>query len=130
MKNLFITLSPMGERNIVMSVSVCLCVCLCVCVFVCPRSYLQNYTSNLQQFFVLVTCGHGLALLWQRSDMLRISGFMDDIIFAHKLRLVDVAARLRQSGSRAALSLTRGDTRCRHWMHGTTSCSQCLPGCR
>ena len=28
--------------------------------------------------------------------MLRISGSMDDVIFAHKLRLLDVTARLRQ----------------------------------
>jgi len=27
---------------------------------------------------------------------LRISGFVDDVIFAHKLRLLDVAAGLRQ----------------------------------
>jgi len=28
--------------------------------------------------------------------MLRISGFVDDVIFGHKLRLLDVAARLMQ----------------------------------
>ena len=32
---------------------------------------------------------------------------MDDVIFAHKLRLVDVAARLRQRGSHAGLGLAR-----------------------
>ena len=26
-------------------------ICVCVCVFVCPRSYLRNYTSDLQQIF-------------------------------------------------------------------------------
>ena len=31
--------------------------------------------------------------------MFRISGFVDDVIFAHKLILLDVAARLRQRGS-------------------------------
>ena len=25
---------------------------VCVCVFVCPRSYLQNYKSDLHQFFL------------------------------------------------------------------------------
>jgi len=45
----FVTPPPIGERSIVMSVSVCLC------VFVCPRSYLRNYTSDLHQFFVHVT---------------------------------------------------------------------------
>jgi len=28
--------------------------------------------------------------------MLRISCFMDDVVFAHKLRLLEVAARLKQ----------------------------------
>ena len=47
---------------------------------------------------MLVTYGRGSVLLRRRSDMLRISGFKDDVIFAHtgKLRLLDVAARLRQ----------------------------------
>ena len=74
-----------------MSVSVCLSV-----VFVCPRSYLRNYASDLHQFFVLVTYGRGSVLLWRRTDTLRISGFMDDVIFAHKLSLFEVAAELGQ----------------------------------
>jgi len=45
-------------------------VCVCVCVFVCPRSYLQNYKSDLHQFFVHVTYGHGPVLLWRRIDTL------------------------------------------------------------
>ena len=69
-----------------------------VCVFVCPRSYLQNYISDLHQLFCACypIYGCGLVLLWRRSDTLHISSFMDDVIFAHKLRLLDVAARLRQ----------------------------------
>jgi len=68
-----------------------------VCVSVCPRSYLRNYTSDLHQIFVDITYGRGLALIWRRSDMLRISGFVYDVTLAHKLmRLLDVAARLRQ----------------------------------
>jgi len=31
----------------------------CVCVFVCPRLYLRNYTSDLQQIFAHVTYGRG-----------------------------------------------------------------------
>jgi len=50
-----ITPPPIGERSIVMIVPVC----LCVCVFVCPRSYLQNYTSDLN----LIFCA---CYLWQR----------------------------------------------------------------
>jgi len=66
---------------------VSVCVCVCVCVFVCLRSYLQNYTSDL------------------RSDMLCTPGSMDDVIlFAHKPRLLDVAALLKRS-AHAALGL-------------------------
>jgi len=41
--------------------------------------------SDLYQIFMHVTCGRGSVLLWRRNDMLRISGFVDDVIFAHKL---------------------------------------------
>ena len=76
-----------------------------VCVFVCSQSYLQNYASNLCWIFVHVTYGRGSVLLWRCNDTLRISGFVDDVIFAHKPRLLDVATRLRQWGSHAALGL-------------------------
>jgi len=70
-------------------------VCLSVCVFVCPRSYLRNCTPDLHQFFVHVTYGRGSVLLWWRDDVrLCTSGFMDDVIFAYKPRLLDVAAQL------------------------------------
>ena len=45
-----ITPPPIGERSIVMSVSVC----ACVCVLVCPRSYFRNYTSDLYQFLCML----------------------------------------------------------------------------
>jgi len=69
-------------------------VCLSVCVFVCPRSYLRKYAPDLHQIFMHVTYGRGSVLLWWHIDKLPISGFVDDVIFAHKLRLLDVAARL------------------------------------
>jgi len=75
-----------------------------VSVFVCPRSYLQNYTSDLHHIFVHVTSGHGSVLLWRRSDTLCTSSFMDDVIFAHKPRLLDVAAQLKRN-AHAALGL-------------------------
>jgi len=78
--------------------------CLSVCVFVCQRSYLRNYTSDLHQFFARVTYGSGSVLLMRRSDMLCTSGFIDDVIFAHRPRLLDVAAPLKRS-ARAALGL-------------------------
>jgi len=80
------------------------CACVCVCVFVCPRSYLRNYTSDLHQLFVHVTCGRGSVLFWWRGDTLCTSGFMGDVIFAHKPRLLDVAAQLKRS-AHAALGL-------------------------
>jgi len=87
----------MGQQSIVMNI-----MSLCVCQSAITSS---NYTSDLHLFFVHVSYVHGSVLLWWRSDTLRISGFLDDVIFAHthKLRLLDVAARLRLT-----LSLERG----------------------
>jgi len=90
----YITPPSIGERSIVISVSVC----------VCPRSYLRNCTSDLQQFFMPVTYGSGSLLFWRRSDMLCTSGFMCNVIFAHKPRLLDDAAQLKRS-AHAALGL-------------------------
>ena len=56
------------------------------------------------KFFVPVTYGRGSVLLWRRSDKLCTSGFMDDVIFAHKPRLVDVSAQLKRN-AHAALGL-------------------------
>jgi len=72
-------------------------VCVSVCVFVCPRSYLWSYTSDFHQISVHVTFGRGSVLLRLRSDKLCTSGFIDDVIFAHKPRLLDVAAQLKRS---------------------------------
>jgi len=69
---------------------VCLSVCVCDCLSAIISSEL--YTSDLRHFIVYVTYGRGSVLFWQRSDMLCTSGFMDDVIFAHKPRLLDVAA--------------------------------------
>ena len=80
-------------------------VCLCVCVFVCPRSVCSElHVRSSPNFFAHITCGRGSVLLWRRSDTLRTSGFMDDVIFAQKPRLLDVAAQLKRS-AHAALGL-------------------------
>jgi len=92
-----------------MSVSVCLRVRLSVCdrIFGTTGPIFTN-------FFVLVTYGRSWVLLWRRSDMLRTSGFMDDVIYAHKPRLLDVAAQLRRSShagnGRKGLLLAVGST--------------------
>jgi len=73
---------PIGERSIVMSVSVCLSLCLSV------RDHIFGSTRPIvTEFFVCIfTYGRGSVPLWRRSDVLRTSGFMDDVTFAHKPR--------------------------------------------
>jgi len=44
------------------------------------------------KFFLHVTYGRGSVFLWRRGDTLCTSGFMDDVMFAYKPRLLDVAA--------------------------------------
>ena len=73
-----ITPPPIGERSIVMSVSVSLC------VFVCPRSCFRNYTSDPHQIFVHVNYGRGSDLIWRLCDTLCTSGLMNDLILAYK----------------------------------------------
>jgi len=57
-----------------------------------------------QIFFMRVAYGRSSIFFWRRSDMLCTSGFMNDVIFAHKPRLLDVAAQLKRS-AHAALGL-------------------------
>ena len=84
-----------------MSASVCVCVCVCLPA----RAIIFGNTRPIFiNFFVHVAYGHGSVLLWRRSDTLCTSGFMDDVIFVHKPRLVDVAAQLKRS-AHAALGL-------------------------
>jgi len=68
----FITPSPIGERSIVMSVSLCVSV----------RDHIIFGTTRpiFTNFFVNVTYGRGSVLLWRRNDMVCTSGFMDDVI--------------------------------------------------
>jgi len=81
---------PIGKQSIVMSVSVC----LCVAVFVCPRSNFCNTRPIFTKFSMRVSYDRGSVLLWRRSDTLCTSGFTDDVIFAHKPRLLDAHAAL------------------------------------
>ena len=70
-----ITPPPIGERSIVLSVSVCLSVCVSV------RDHISGITRPIfTNFFLHVTYGRGSVLLWRRSDKLYTSGFMDDVI--------------------------------------------------
>ena len=80
------------------SVSACLFVCVCVCLSV--RDHIFGITRPI---FTNIY-DRGSVLRWRRSDTLCTSGFMDDVIFAHKPRLLDVAAQLKRS-AHAALGL-------------------------
>jgi len=78
-------------------------VCLCLCLSV--RDNIFGTTRPIfAKFCAPVTHGRGSVLLWRRSDMLCTSGFTDDVIFAHKPRLLDVTAQLMR-GPHAALGL-------------------------
>ena len=97
------------------SVSACVCFCVCFCVCVCVLCFSDgNHICGSTHpifinFFVRVSCGRGSVLLWLRSDMLCTSGFMDDVMFAHKPRLLDVAAQLKRC-AHAALGLAINGT--------------------
>jgi len=68
------------------------------------RDHIFGTTRPIFTKFVRVTYSRGSILLWRRSATLFTSGFMDDVIFAHKPRLLDVAAQLKRS-AHAALGL-------------------------
>jgi len=70
----------------------CVSVCLCVCPFAIISSEL-----HIQSSLISYAYGRGSVLLSRRSDTLRTSDFTDDVIFAHKPRLPDVAAQLKRS---------------------------------
>ena len=77
-----------------MSVSVCLSVCVCVSVCLFVHDHIFGTTHPIFiKIFVPVTHGRGSVLRCRRSDTLCTSGFTDDVIFAHKPRLLDVAAQ-------------------------------------
>ena len=95
-------------------------VCVCVCLSAIISSELHFRSSP--DFLCVLIHGRGSVLRWRRSDTLCTSGFTDDVIFAHKPRLLDVAAQLKRSAY-AALGLA---VNCAvipvagHLTHGTT----------
>ena len=84
-----ITLRPIEEQSIVMSMSVCLCVSLSTII----SSELPVWSSsNFCAYYLWLWLGLPLVAQWYVTYF----QFMDDVIFAHKLKLLDVATRLRQ----------------------------------
>jgi len=76
----------------VISVSVCLSVCVW-----CLPVHNRIFGSSPTIFFVYASHARGSVLQKRRNDMLCTSAFMDDVILAHKPRVLDVAAQLKHS---------------------------------
>jgi len=70
-----------------MSVSVC----VCVCVYLSATIFFGTTPPISTKLFVPVTYGRDSVLSWRRSDTLCTSVFMDDVMFAHKPRLLDAS---------------------------------------
>jgi len=76
---------------------------VCVCSSVHDHIF-RTARPIFTNFFAHVTCGRGSILLLRRSDTLFTSRFIDGVTFAHKPRLLDVAAQLKRS-AHAALGM-------------------------
>jgi len=76
-------------------VSVCLSVCLCVCLstIISSELHVQSSTKIFSMFHMAVArpSSEGIVIRYV------LPVFMDDVIFAHKPRLLDVAAQLKRS---------------------------------
>jgi len=75
-------------------------------VFVCQsvRDHISDlHVRSSPHFCACYLCG-GSVLLWRRSDTLCPSGFVDDVMLAHKPRLLDVVAQMKRN-AHAALGL-------------------------
>jgi len=63
----------------------CVCLSVCVCVCLSIRDHIFGSARPIfTKYFVHVTYGRDSVLLWRRIDALCTSGFMDNVIFAHK----------------------------------------------
>ena len=94
-------------------VCVCVSVCLPVCLSTIISSELHVRSSPKFLCVLSVTVARS-SLLWRRRDTLCTSGFMDDVIFAHKPRLLDVTAAQLKRSVHAALGLA---IKCAQWYH-------------
>ena len=99
----FITPPPIGERSIAMTVSVCVSVSLCVCSV---REHISGKTRPIfTNFFsacrLLTWLGPPLSAL--RYDT--YSGFMHDVILAHKPKQLNVAAQMMEAQATSSLGL-------------------------
>jgi len=74
-----------------------------VCLSV--REHISGNTRSIFTTFVHVTYGRGSVLMWRRCDKLCTSGFIDDVILAHKQRQLNVAAQLMEAQPTCSLGL-------------------------
>ena len=66
-----------------------------VCLSVPGSDHIFETTGPIfTKFFVHLTCGRGSVILWRHSNTSCTSGVIDDVKFAHKPRLLDVATQL------------------------------------
>ena len=72
--------------------SVCVCVCVCL-------SVRDHIFGTARPIYTIFSCMLAMAMALSSSD-----GFMDDVTFSQKARLLDVAAKLKSS-THAALGL-------------------------
>jgi len=81
-------------------------VCLSVSVCLSVRDHIFGTTRPIfANCFVHVSYGRGSVFLWRRSDTLCASGFINDVIFAHRPRLLEVAALLNEAQCTRSLGL-------------------------
>jgi len=93
---------PIGERSIVMTVSVCLCVCLSV--------YLRNFKSDLRQYLCLLHADTArfssicwvLLVLWMASHL----PIMSRHIATRKQRALQVNLQVAATGAESAVYTT------------------------
>ena len=78
---------------------VCVCVCVCVCLSANISPELHVLTD-----FMHVTYDRGSVLLWRRRDTLCTSGFVDDVVLAHRPRQLNVAAQLIEAALDLAIN--------------------------
>ena len=69
------------------------CLSVSLCVFVCQRSIISSELHVRSSPKLSCLLPMSVTQPWRRSDTLCTSDFMDDVIFACKPRLLDVARR-------------------------------------
>jgi len=67
--------------------------------------------------FARVAYGRGSVLLWWRCDTLCTSGFMEDVILAHKSRQLNVAAQLIEAQPTRSLGIGYKRRVAGQWTH-------------